>query len=302
MRNRPRLSPLIVSYFVAILAVFTYRHIQSRKMSYPEVNKYYIVQLEKYTENLQLKFTQLLSDESTKSFIDWSASRSSSFLLQIFYGISAPLLKMFTTKTATNGILYRGEMFVISQSHFRQLIGEENKYDSWLDLGAGDGGALERLGVKDMANHIWTTEICAVMRKRLEWRGFGVKDVENWDDQTYDVISMLNLLDRAGDPDLFLQKANRVLNSDGILLIAVVLPFNPYVERGGINNKPLKDISEFKSTSKMHSDQLDAFISAVENRGFKLERWSCVPYLCEGDQTTTYYTLRDTILIFRKKA
>ena len=122
------------------------------------------------------------------------------------------------------------------------------------------------------------------MRKRLEWRGFGVKDVENWDDQTYDVISMLNLLDRAGDPDLFLQKANRVLNSgtanptlrlrfciwihylDGILLIAVVLPFNPYVERGGINNKPLKDISEFKSTSKMHSDQLDAFISAVENR------------------------------------
>ena len=64
-----------------------------------------------------------------------------------------------------------------------------------------------------MANHIWTTEICAVMRKRLEWRGFGVKDVENWDDQTYDVISMLNLLDRAGDPDLFLQKANRVLNS-----------------------------------------------------------------------------------------
>ena len=49
MRNRPRLSPLIVSYFVAILAVFTYRHIQSRKMSYPEVNKYYIVQLEKYT-------------------------------------------------------------------------------------------------------------------------------------------------------------------------------------------------------------------------------------------------------------
>jgi len=71
---------------------------------------------------------------------------------------------------------------------------------------------LERLGVKNLAKDIWTTEICGVMRRRLEWRGFGVKDVEKWDDQNYDVISMFNLLDRAGDPDLFLQKAHRVLN------------------------------------------------------------------------------------------
>ena len=34
--------------------------------------------------------------------------------------------------------------------------------------------------------------------------------------------------------------------------------------------------------------------------GFRLTSWSVVPYLCEGDQTTAYYTLRDTILIFDK--
>ena len=46
------------------------------------------------------------------------------------------------------------------------------------------------------------------MRKRLEWRGFNIKDVEKWDNQQYDVISMLNLLDRAGNPDQFIQKVS----------------------------------------------------------------------------------------------
>ena len=56
------------------------------------------------------------------------------------------------------------------------------------------------------------TEICTVMRKRLSWRGFEVKDTDHWDDQTYDIISMFNLLDRAGDPDQFLNKAHAALN------------------------------------------------------------------------------------------
>ena len=47
-----------------------------------------------------------------------------------------------------------------------------------------------------------------MMRKRLEWRGFNIKDVEKWDNQQYDVISMLNLLDRAGNPDQFIQKVS----------------------------------------------------------------------------------------------
>jgi len=108
------------------------------------------------------------------------------------------------------------------------------------------------------------------------------------------------LLDRAGDPDTFITKAHGALVKDGKLVIAVVLPFNPYVERGGINNKPLIDVSLYQSSSRFHSDQLEVFVKAIEKSGFELETWSCVPYLCEGDQTTPYYTLRDTILIFRK--
>ena len=82
-------------------------------------------------------------------------------VLQIFYAVSAPLLNIFTTKTATNGILHRGEMFVLSKAQLVSMLESEQmgrqieqhqidepKYKTWLDLGAGDGGALERLGAR----------------------------------------------------------------------------------------------------------------------------------------------------------
>lgn len=111
---------------------------------------------------------------------------------------------------------------------------------------------------------------------------------------------MLNLLDRAANPDLFLDKAYDALapgyqlfssitvnlNLDGILIIAIVLPYRPYVERGGtITNKPYADVHKFISPSRKYVDQVDTFITAVEKKGFKHTAWSSVPYLCEGDRT-----------------
>lgn len=300
MRDVSRIL-IVISYFVAFFAVLWFKRGKQVDMAFSDINKYYNVQLESYSDELQNKFKKLFSDSETLNFLKWSSDRGNSFFLQIFYAFSAPLLKLVTTKTATNGILYRGEMFVISKEQFYSLTDNENqKFETWLDLGAGDGGALERLGVKDMATTIWATEICAVMRKRLEWRGFNIKDVEKWDNQNYDVISMLNLLDRAGNPDSFIEKAHGALKSNGVLLIAVVLPFNPYVERGGVDNKPLVDISAYQSTSRNHCDQLETFVNAIQRIGFALKKWTVAPYLCEGDQTTSYYSLRDTILVFEK--
>ena len=89
------------------------------------------------------------------------------------------------------------------------------EFTNWLDLGAGDGGALMR-GVKPLAKEISTTEICPVMRKRLEWRGFAVEDVNGWRKKKWKMISMLNLLDRAGNPDDFLANATEAID-DGAL-------------------------------------------------------------------------------------
>lgn len=57
-----------------------------------------------------------------------------------------------------------------------------------------------------------------------EWHQNGFK---------YDVISCLNLLDRCDDPLLLLRDIRRSLVPlTGRLILAVVLPFQPYVEVG----------------------------------------------------------------------
>merc|ERR1712037_11334 len=253
-------------------------------------------------------FITLSKDEATEDFIKWSKERTEQFFLQLFYDVTAPFMKIFTTKTTTNAILGRGEMFVVSKEQLMKMLPDvyaenpDHKFKNWIDLGAGDGGALIR-GPSLMTEKMSTTEICPVMRKRLEWRGFTVEDTDNWDqtETKWDVISMLNLLDRAAYPDMFLDKAYDALAPDGILIIAIVLPYRPYVERGGtIANKPYADVHKFISPSRKYVDQVDRFIKAVEKKGFKHTTWSSVPYLCEGDRTIGYYSLKDTIIVFRK--
>lgn len=299
----------LVAYVTLFIALYYYRFKDQLDGSdtMAELEKYYSVHVP--DTELAEKFVQLQRDEGTDHFIQWSVDRSHRFFLQVFYGVTAPLLKLFTTKTAANGLLFRGEMFVFSPSQFKKFLPElfdspdaqKFEFTNWLDLGAGDGGALMR-GVKPLAKEISTTEICPVMRKRLEWRGFAVEDVNGWRKKKWKMISMLNLLDRAGNPDDFLANATEAIDDDGFLFIAIVLPFSPYVERGGTgDSKPIDDVSHYQCKSRSYPDQLKCFVSAVEKWNFELKRWSTVPYLCEGDRTTAYYTLRDTLLLFQKK-
>lgn len=62
---------------------------------------------------------------------------------------------------------------------------------------------------------------------------FSLLDVEKWATQEeikFDVVSCLNLLDRCDRPYDILADAKRVLKPNGILVLAIVLPFKPYVE------------------------------------------------------------------------
>lgn len=61
-----------------------------------------------------------------------------------------------------------------------------------------------------------------------------VLDVDQWSvGRQYDVISCLNLLDRCDNPLNILAMIRSALRPDsGRLVLALVLPFNPYVEFG----------------------------------------------------------------------
>lgn len=51
-------------------------------------------------------------------------------------------------------------------------------------------------------------------------------------DTQYDVVTCLNLLDRCDTPRTLLSQIHAKLVPGGTLVVALVLPFNPYVETG----------------------------------------------------------------------
>ncbi|XP_047482450.1 protein-L-histidine N-pros-methyltransferase-like [Penaeus chinensis] len=114
---------------------------------------------------------------------------------------------------------------------------EEEEAEMWvgerlLDLGAGDGHVTQVLAAGSV--QVDVTEASPVMRKRLRDKGYRVLDVRSWMQETgdteYDVITCLNLLDRCDTPKTLLKDIYRKLRPDGTLVVALVLPFSPYVE------------------------------------------------------------------------
>lgn len=143
----------------------------------------------------------------------------------------------------------------------------------------------------------------------------------------FDAISCLNLLDRCETPLTYLKKIKNALVKDGLLIIALVLPFKSYVEYNN-NNKPremlfdftaLKNttitdqtkianngVCEISSNSCQKINKVNKQISyLVENvfepLGFELLKFTRLPYLCEGNLAQSYYFMYDYIFIFRSK-
>lgn len=68
------------------------------------------------------------------------------------------------------------------------------------------------------------------------WVSFRVLDAWRWaeeaGDALYDVVTCLNLLDRCDTPRTLLSQIHAKLVPGGTLVVALVLPFSPYVETG----------------------------------------------------------------------
>jgi hypothetical protein len=46
-------------------------------------------------------------------------------------------------------------------------------------------------------------------------------------------------------------------------------------------------------------DQVNSTSTLLESAGFKVERWSRLPYLCEGDLGQSFYWLDDVVFVLK---
>lgn len=287
------------------------------------------------------KFVLLNEDQETTNFIDQCFEKSDWFITQFFHSIMISMLKLFMATTSINGLLKRGSMFVFSVQQFSTLIDFDTSYnsikmESLLDLGAGDGAVTEKM--EPFFNKIYATEMSVAMQWRLKQKGYTIFDVNSWDNHViskdesqepvylkYDAISCLNLLDRCDEPFTLLKQIKSSLKPNGLLIVALVLPFRSFVEYNK-DNKPkenllnLKDLKPQKKKDTCSNDvanilnqpiyngkmlnkinfQINYLVEEIfEPIGFDLQKITRLPYLCEGNMEQSYYYLHDYVFIFK---
>uniref|UniRef100_A0AAV1TT42 Methyltransferase-like protein 9 n=1 Tax=Peronospora matthiolae TaxID=2874970 RepID=A0AAV1TT42_9STRA len=237
---------------------------------------------------LQSAFVQLECDKATCSFLDTCTSGS------LWESLSSSLLGLFYSLTDVNGILGRGQMFVLSRAQVQQLLHlqqpEVGSRTSLLDIGAGDGNVTASLA--SFVDQVTTTEASAPMHEFVQSR------------KPYSIISMLNVLDRADRPLTMLRDIRELLEPEtGVFLLAVVLPFSAFVEVGTQRLAPAETLSMqgglWVENAAFEVAANLLWCNVLRPAGFKLRHFSRVPYLCRGDLHQPYYVLSDAIFVLQ---
>ncbi|XP_005102809.1 methyltransferase-like protein 9 [Aplysia californica] len=260
---------------------------------------WYRVVVSRLPEDVQNLFLQFEQDEGTDDFLQNCQDKSDQLFTQILYSVARPILNIFMTQTSINGFLNRGSMFIFSKNQFEKLLGFSAYYkgENLLDLGAGDG--MVTLKMASYFRNTYTTEMSGMMVRRLTGHGFKVLEVDEWHKSglQYDLIACLNLLDRCDKPLSLLADMRASLTPGvGRVLVAVVIPFKPYVEFGSRTHEPTEYLHVRGSNFE---EQVEHFVRIFRQSGFEVERFTRLPYLCEGDLKHSFYVLTDAIFVLR---
>lgn len=162
-------------------------------------------------------------------------------------------------------LLYPGQVFDNEYTNGMRI-------SSLLDIGSGDGNVTMNLSclLKSSENdetwkdRVVTTELSYYMVKRLREQGFSCAETtditrdnlipylrtnpHSEDDRAFDMVTLFNVLDRCDKPLSLLNDIRNLLipkngnltkdTETGILLLAVVLPWGPFVEDGSSQKRP----------------------------------------------------------------
>jgi SAM-dependent methyltransferase len=257
--------------------------------------------------SLVARYVEMNADEETEAFLAQCIDKSDSFLTQIWHNLAKNVMKLFYyTQTDINGYLGRGSMFVLSEDQFMLLaekagikLDKDQKFDRMIDLGAGDG-CPTRFFAPFFAD-VYATEASKAMRNVLTAKDISVLEIDTWHEREdkFDFVACLNLLDRCAEPATVLSQIRSALKPDGFVIVAMVLPFKPYVEFNSSDNKPVEKLDIVGDTFEA---QVKSAAKALETEGgFSVLSWTRVPYLCEGDLSKSVYSLDDCIFVLKAK-
>ena len=95
-----------------------------------------------------------------------------------------------------------------------------------------------------------------------------------------------------------LRQIHDKLTTGGILILALVHPYDPFVERGLLKLPPSECLPV--SSKSWEEGVATLWTKVLQPMGFEPLALARVPYLCEGDLHVEYYSLDNAIVVLRK--
>ena len=128
------------------------------------------------------------------------------------------------------------------------------------------------------------------------------KETETLRRQKFDCIGMFNVLDRCDRPFTMLSHVRNLLKPNtGLFVLAVVLPFRPFVELDdGARRAPVERLDVATPTSAWEYGVRDLYENVLKPSGFHIEAIARVPYICEGDHLAGAYVLDDCVFVLKR--
>lgn len=238
-------------------------------------------------------FTQLTLDQETADYIDRAKSARHGLFLTWLHR----MMRGFLSDFDINGFLGTYPMHVLSTQQWRVLLPCAG--GRLLDVGAGRGDATAQLAV--LFDETVVTETSQAMARRLKKQGYEclVGDIVERSDlnEKFDAVSLLNVLDRCDSPLSLLGVARRALKEGGLLIVALVLPYGPFVYDGGAARRPRERLPIYSRDWEIAATEF--ITTCLLPLGLEIETLSRAPYLSGGDAHQALYELDDLIVVCR---
>ena len=241
-------------------------------------------------------FVELGPDDATRAWIDRALDAPQSSATTVLRDVAAKLVSLYDA----NGLLGAFGMRVLGADQWRVLLGDRAR-GRLLDVGAGDGGVTAEAA--PLFDEVVCTELSGPMARRLRKRGWRCHEVDLAteplpDEAPFDVVALLNLLDRMARPLSLLERLPELLAPGGRVVVAIPVPVSPTVFVGPVQVDPEEMLPTGDRDFEPSVEALWKW--ALSPLGYRVEALGRVPYLCRGDRRHPVHVLDDAVFVLRR--
>jgi len=220
------------------------------------------------------------------------------------------VLAMFMPQIEAAALLGMKEMQVLNADGVRTVLDSpDQEWGSLLDIGAGAGGTTAQM--QTLFREVTAVEAsrlnCWRMKKRGIHQVFHAIDLEDIirQDKQYDVVSLMNVLDRCTHPRRLLEQAISRAKPNGKMILAFTHPFECFVPNGlDTDEAPEAPLHKnFKPCPHWENTLAEFVENVLDPHDLVVETVTRVPYLCQSCERDgkDYHRLDNAVVVCRKE-